>query len=98
MVSLSDTGPCGGATKKALLAYKRVDRRSAMKPATSTSTFDRAKPAEPRRFVFVLLDNFTLLSFASALECLRIANRMLDEKVYSWMLIGRICCSRAPSP
>ena len=59
-----------------------------MKPATSTSTFDRAKPAEPRRFVFVLLDNFTLLSFASALECLRIANRMLDEKVYSWMLIG----------
>ena len=59
-----------------------------MKPATSTSTFGRAKPAEPRRFVFVLLDNFTLLSFASALECLRIANRMLDEKVYSWMLIG----------
>ncbi|NBR88756.1 MAG: GlxA family transcriptional regulator [Rhodobacteraceae bacterium] len=59
-----------------------------MKPATNTSAIGRAKSSVPRRFVFVLLDNFTLLSFASALECLRIANRMLDEKVYSWMLIG----------
>ena len=42
----------------------------------------------PRRFVFVLLDNFTLLSFASALESLRIANRMLERTAYTWMLIG----------
>ena len=42
----------------------------------------------PRRFVFVLLNNFTLLSFASALECLRIANRMNGADVYSWSLIG----------
>ena len=41
-----------------------------------------------RRFVFVLLDNFTLLSFASALECLRIANRMLGRSAYEWLLIG----------
>ena len=27
-------------------------------------------PERPKRFVFVLLENFTLLSFASALECL----------------------------
>ena len=30
----------------------------------------------PRRFVFVLIENFTLLSFSSALDALRIANRM----------------------
>ena len=33
-------------------------------------------PERPRRFVFVLLDNFTLLCFAAAVESLRIANRM----------------------
>lgn len=43
---------------------------------------------KPRRFVFVLLPNFTLLSFASALDSLRIANRMAGRELYSWMLIG----------
>ncbi len=42
----------------------------------------------PRRFVFVLLDNFTLLCFASAVESLRIANRMSGQELYSWRLIG----------
>ncbi len=41
-----------------------------------------------RRFVFVLLDNFTLLSFASALECLRHANRLSGKQIYSWSLTG----------
>ncbi len=50
----------------------------------------RIPPAadKPRRFVFVLLDNFTLLSFASAVECLRIANRMAARTAYSWRIIG----------
>lgn len=39
-------------------------------------------------FVFVLLDNFTLLSFASALECLRIANRAIGREYYTWSLVG----------
>ncbi|MES0827322.1 GlxA family transcriptional regulator [Ruegeria sp. SCP11] len=42
----------------------------------------------PRNFVFVLLDKFSLLSFASALDSLRIANRMADKKLYSWTLMG----------
>ena len=42
----------------------------------------------PRRFVFVLLENFTLLSFASALDCLRIANRMAEKKLYNWVITG----------
>ena len=45
-------------------------------------------PNAPRRFVFVLLDNFTLISFAAAIECLRIANRMADAQLYDWTVIG----------
>jgi transcriptional regulator GlxA family with amidase domain len=44
--------------------------------------------AKPRRFVFVLLENFTLLSFASALDCLRLANRHTPDPLYTWTLIG----------
>jgi transcriptional regulator GlxA family with amidase domain len=43
---------------------------------------------KPRRFVFVLLDKFTLLCFASALESLRIANRMAGKTLYNWVLAG----------
>ncbi len=43
---------------------------------------------KPRRFVFVLLDNFSLLSFASALDCLRIANRKSTSPIYEWTVIG----------
>ena len=42
----------------------------------------------PRRFVFVLIENFTLLSFSSALDALRIANRMSGKTLYEWTFIG----------
>ncbi|MFW2544513.1 GlxA family transcriptional regulator [Primorskyibacter sp. 2E107] len=45
-------------------------------------------PDKPRRFVFVLLENFTLLSFAAALDCLRLANRMSGKTLYEWTLVG----------
>lgn len=56
-------------------------------------TSDTAKiqvdaPKAPRRFVFVLLEDFTLLSFAAAVECLRVANRMAGRELYSWVLTG----------
>ncbi len=38
----------------------------------------------PRRFTFVLLNNFTLLCFSSAVECLRLANRMSGQELYQW--------------
>ncbi|MGR3633712.1 MAG: GlxA family transcriptional regulator [Limimaricola soesokkakensis] len=41
-----------------------------------------------RRFVFVLLPNFTMLCFACAVEALRIANRMAGREIYSWVLAG----------
>ena len=44
--------------------------------------------ARVRRFVFVLLRDFTMLSFACAVEPLRIANRMAGRPVYSWVLAG----------
>jgi transcriptional regulator GlxA family with amidase domain len=42
----------------------------------------------PRRFVFVLLDQFTMQSFASAVDALRIANRMSGKPLYEWVLVG----------
>jgi len=42
----------------------------------------------PRRFVFVLLDSFTLLCFAAAVESLRIANRMSGQSLYTWAIAG----------
>ena len=43
---------------------------------------------KPRRFVFVLLDNFTMLCFACAVESLRIANRMANKELYAWTVAG----------
>ena len=45
-----------------------------------------AEPAGTRRFVFVLLPDFTLQSFASAVDSLRIANRMAGAPLYAWEL------------
>lgn len=41
-----------------------------------------------RRFNFVLLEEFTLLSFAAAIETLRIANRMAERDIYTWRFLG----------
>ena len=43
---------------------------------------------KPRRFVFVLLNQFTLLCYACAVESLRIANRMAGQHLYDWRVIG----------
>jgi transcriptional regulator GlxA family with amidase domain len=52
---------------------------------------------KPRRFVFVLLDRFTLLCYACAVESLRIANRMSGKTLYTWRVIGEggdtVACS-----
>ncbi|WP_281273269.1 GlxA family transcriptional regulator [Rhodovulum iodosum] len=44
--------------------------------------------AKPQNVVFVLLDQFTMLSFACAIEPLRIANRMSGKSLYRWRLAG----------
>jgi transcriptional regulator GlxA family with amidase domain len=45
---------------------------------------------QPKRIVFVLLENFTLLCFSAAVESLRLANRMADRSLYEWHLIGEM--------
>jgi len=57
--------------------------------------------APVKRYVFVLLDQFTLLCFASAVESLRIANRMAGQTLYKWILAGEggesVTCSAGTS-
>jgi transcriptional regulator GlxA family with amidase domain len=54
-------------------------------PARATKT-DPIAP--PRRFVFVLLDRFTMLSFSCAIEPLRLANYVTGKPLYTWALAG----------
>ena len=56
--------------------------------ATPAPTASTAASRTQKRFIFVLMDNFTLLSFASAVDSLRIANRMAGLDYYKWMLVG----------
>ena len=49
---------------------------------------ENKEACKPINFVFVLLNKFSLLSFASALDSLRIANRMANRKLYTWTLVG----------
>lgn len=42
----------------------------------------------PCRFTFLLLDRFTMMPFAAALEPLRLANRTAGQTLYEWRLIG----------
>ncbi|RVT84583.1 GlxA family transcriptional regulator [Rhodobacteraceae bacterium CCMM004] len=53
--------------------------------------------AQPRRVVFVLLEAFSLHCFASALDSLRISNRMAGRTLYTWRLLSEtgapVACS-----
>ncbi len=51
-------------------------------------TLSHGIPTHPKRYIFVLLDQFTMLCFSSAVEALRIANRMSGHELYSWALAG----------
>ena len=44
--------------------------------------------ARPRGFRFLLLDRFTMMSFAGAIEPLRLANRTAGRRLYDWSLLG----------
>ncbi|XDB00245.1 GlxA family transcriptional regulator [Sulfitobacter sp. LCG007] len=70
-------------------------------PAPRHATNLPAAADKAQRFVFVLLENFTMLSFASAIESLRIANRMGGGALYEWRIVGEggesIACSAGAS-
>jgi AraC family transcriptional regulator, glycine betaine-responsive activator len=45
-------------------------------------------PRHPKRFIFVLMDQFTMLSCAGAIDALRIANRLGGAKLYDLAYAG----------
>ena len=50
----------------------------------------KAEPYElPTFFGFLLLDDFTLISMSSAIETLRMANRVAGSRVYRWRTVSR---------
>jgi transcriptional regulator GlxA family with amidase domain len=48
----------------------------------------KAGLSRPERFVFLLLENFTLIAFAGAIEPLRLANRMAGRTLYQWQVVS----------
>ncbi len=58
------------------------------RPSTRRPLPDRREDAGARQFVFLLLDRFSMLAFASALEPLRLANRAAGRTLYTWRLVG----------
>lgn len=56
--------------------------------APETNPFAIAKDTKPRRFVFFLMNEFTLLCFSAAIESLRLANRMAGKELYQWVIAG----------
>lgn len=44
--------------------------------------------SKPRRFTFLLLERFTMMPFAAAIEPLRLANRAAGRALYEWRLVG----------
>ena len=71
---------------KVVLLDSRTEKNAQM--TTDPQTVDVKHSGKPRRFVFVLMNNFTMLCFASAIESLRIANRTAGKTLYEWKIIG----------
>ncbi len=59
-----------------------------MRQAALAKALTPATGTKPKRFIFLLLDKFTMLSFACAIEPLRLANREAGHPLYTWRLAG----------
>ncbi|WP_458526759.1 choline metabolism transcriptional regulator GbdR [Onishia taeanensis] len=55
-------------------------------PATSPSGSAQARP--PQTFGFLLLESFTLMSLASVIEPLRMANQLAGRELYRWYTLS----------
>ena len=58
-----------------------------MSPASAAAPEPEA-PSRRERFVFLLLERFTLIAFAGAIEPLRLANRMSGRTLYEWQVVS----------
>jgi AraC family transcriptional regulator, glycine betaine-responsive activator len=59
-----------------------------VRPAPPPAPRTEASSGRQRHFLFLLLDQFTMLAFAATLEPLRIANRMSGRPLYRWTLVS----------
>lgn len=57
-------------------------------PPTRRPTPVTAPDAPPQQVVFLLLERFTMIAFAGAVEALRLANRATGRTLYEWRLAG----------
>lgn len=71
--------------------------RTHARPAPSQGTLRLPAADKPQRYLFLLLERFTMIAFASAIEPLRLANQVSGQKLYEWVLVsedGRdVACS-----
>jgi transcriptional regulator GlxA family with amidase domain len=63
-------------------------RHGRVRDGTGAEAGVKADAARERHFYFVLIPNFTMLAFATAIEPLRIANRMAGRAAYRWSLVS----------
>ena len=42
----------------------------------------------PQKLGFILTDQFSMMAFASAIETLRMANRLSNKQLYEWVLVS----------
>ena len=61
---------------------------STMPPASATPTQALRKTPAPQTLGFLLLENFTLFSLASAIEPLRMANQLAGRELYRWFTLS----------
>ncbi|MFT6605506.1 MAG: transcriptional regulator GlxA family with amidase domain [Halocynthiibacter sp.] len=66
----------------------KCDADEAAGPLDDAAAVRQGVRGAQRRFIFVLLHQFSLLSFSGAIEVLRVANRMGGAPLYSWQLVG----------
>jgi transcriptional regulator GlxA family with amidase domain len=62
----------------------RLHRR----PAPSQGTIRLGENPRKHSFAFLLLDRFTMMAFASAIEPLRLANQVSGRDLYEWQLVS----------
>ena len=55
------------------------------------------KKSKLKSFVFILINDFSLIAFSNAIEPLRLANRLAQKQLYSWQITSetgeRVKCS-----
>lgn len=54
-----------------------------------SSPIDAIWSQAPERFSFLLVPNFSLIAFSSALEPLRLVNRHVGRELYSWQIVSQ---------